>query len=353
MKRSINEANIIVENDCRTIIDKIDLTPLKDKKILITGGNGLFGRYILSTIALANKEIDLNCSVLSLSLHKPPSDLMFLFEGNKRFSFLEVDLSKQFLLSDTYDYIFHAAGYAQPAKFTTDPLSIISINVDSTRNLLEINKKSNGTFLYFSSSAVYGEVPREVNPIPETYNGNCSTTRGRFVYAESKRMGEALCGLYSDKFKSRVKIARISHTYGPGISIEDSRVLGEFLREAFIENKITLLDEGKSVKTFGYISDMVKMLFHIVFYGVDMIYNVGGVDSMSILDLANIIGKMCNVSVKTSQKISKLEHIGQDPTLNRLDLSRILKEIGNFSFTPFDEGIRRTIDWSKNMSNIE
>lgn len=263
---------------------------------------------------------------------------------DKRISYRRVDLSHPFNLAG-YDYIFHAAGYAQPAKFVQDPASTVAINVDATRSLLEASRSA--TFVFFSSAEIYGNIPSRLIPVREDFNGNCPLHMPRSVYAESKRLGEALCAAYKKNKGVNAKIVRISHVYGPGLPPDDTRVMSEFIQKALTKKKISLLDQGTSVKTYGYIADIVAMILFVAFESREMVYNVGGKDSLSILDLAKKIAKYCHADYAIPAQTSGLAHIGKDPELVKLNLAKIKREMKKFRFTPFSKGLARTIEWQK------
>ena len=59
-----------------------------------------------------------------------------------------------------FDYIIHAAGYSQPAKFLDDKVKTIKLNTLST---IELLKKLNpqGKFLFVSTSELYNGLEKE------------------------------------------------------------------------------------------------------------------------------------------------------------------------------------------------
>lgn len=309
----------------------------KSKKILVTGATGFIGQYIVKSLVELNKKNNLGFDIYAIgyssSLNCP----------DVRFS--QIDLSKPFELKG-YDLIFHAAGYGQPAKFVNDPKSLVKINIDATISLLEGSPQA--TFIFFSSAEVYGDIPKELIPVKEDYNGNSPLHLPRSVYAESKRLGEALCAVYKKNKGMDVKIVRISHVYGPGLPTNDTRVMSEFIRKALMEKKIKLLDSGASVKTYGYVEDIVSMILFVAFEGKEMVYNIGGEDSVSILDLAKKIAKYLEVEYEVPKISSELAHVGKEPPIVKLDLSRIKKEMKELKFTAFEEGLAKTIEWNKN-----
>ncbi len=330
-----------IERDTREILALVDLRKIKGKKILVTGASGFLGQYIVSALSLANREFGLKCKIDAVSLSAPHSVLAALMREDDGISHKKVDLSQPFDLCG-YDYIFHAGGYGQPAKFISDPAKTIAVNVLATQRL--IDSSPSATFIFFSSAEIYGDIPAKLLPVKESYNGNSPLHTPRSVYAESKRLGEALVARYKDSGVN-AKIVRISHVYGPGLPSSDTRVMSEFIRKALKEKEIKLLDEGKSIKTYGYISDVVSMILFVAFFGKEMVYNVGGKDSVSILDLAKKIAKATGVKCSIPTKISRMAHIGKEPAVVKLNLSKIKREMKGLKFTPFSIGLSRTIEW--------
>src|SRR3989344_1072836 len=337
--------NQIIKEDCEQILKRVDLSPLKNKSILLTGGTGFIGRYFVNLIYLANETKKLNCALTATYLRGVPKDLKQL--ANKNIKFKKLNLSKSFKVKSKFNYIFHAAGYGQPAKFIEHPLKTIFINTNATESLLNLAKTCHAKFVFLSSADTYGDVPKNLKSIPETFGGNLNTLNPRAVYGESKRLGETICWTYRDQYGVDAKVVRASHLYGPGISIHDQRVLGNFLKGALVDKSIKLKDAGKAIKTFGYIKDAIIMIMFVAIKGKDMAYNVGGIRSISILDLAKNIARETNVKFIVPSVKARDKYIGSDPRTVKLDFSKIKKEMGKFSFTPFKTGLRRTINWNK------
>ncbi len=344
--------NSIIYNDVKRIITQVNLKPLKGKRILFTGSNGLFGRYIAMVISMLNLKYNYNTTLYCLSLHSPNQDIKQRSKIDKNIIPQAVDLSKPFVFNQKIDYIFHAACYAQPQKFIENKFETIELNVNATRRLLEIAKRNNARFLFFSSAEVYGDIPKKMVPVPETYNGNIATSGVRSIYGESKRLGETICSIYRRDEGVEAFIARISHVYGPGISIGDKRVFGEFIRSSFEEKKITLKDQGIAVKTWGYVADIVTMILNVVIHGTELIYNVGGVESVSIKELAEEVGRQTGSKVVIPKSIERKQHIATDPQIVKLDLTKYSMEFGLPEFVKFPEGIRRTLEWNREIVRI-
>ena len=119
-----------------------------------------------------------------------------------------------------------------------------------------IGKKGHKPGKLSSSLITKKPTVRKNIPTSEDYNGNVSTTGPRACYDESKRFGETIIKALNDN-GYRAYSARISLAYGPGIFMSDERVINQFIIKA-LNNKINLLDSGKALRTYCYITDISK-----------------------------------------------------------------------------------------------
>ena len=111
------------------------------------------------------------------------------------------------------------------------------------------------SFLYFSSSEIYGDPSPEFIPTSEDYSGNVNCIGPRACYDESKRIGETLCYNYYKELGVPTKIVRPFNNYGPGLKLSDRRVLPDMFRSALSDNQLVLLSDGSATRTFCYVAD--------------------------------------------------------------------------------------------------
>ncbi|MDF2987370.1 MAG: nucleoside-diphosphate-sugar epimerase [Eubacterium sp.] len=339
-----------IEQDCREYIDRIDVSPLKGKTVLITGANGLIGTYLIYMLHLSNVEKAAGINIEAVSRSTPNKAISDVFENRYRFHTVDLNLPGSLETLQKADYIIHGATYAQPGKFLRNYLDTIHLNTLVTERLLQKARKEDAGFLFMSSSEVYGEPDISNIPTPEEYPGLCSPVNIRAIYSEAKRMGETLCFAYKNYENVNTKIARISMTYGPGVSANDERVLAQFIRQALSKREITMLDEGSKVRTFCYTADCALMLLNIILYGTDLVYNVGGKESITIRRLAEEICAITEskLSVEKSEQTST-EKVKVSPQHVELNIEKICSEFGLNNFKPMSEGLRRTIEWNSKL----
>lgn len=338
----------IIYNDIKSICDTSDFSGLRDKSVMIAGANGLIGAYFGYLINYLNENFDYNIQADLITRGEiTPQKRIYDLKDARHFNLIQQNLAEPAIYVKKYDYILHAAGYGAPSRFLEEPLNVMDVNYIGLKSILESCRKINpaATILYLSSSEIYGSPPPDQIPTMETYEGNSSVTNNRACYIESKRLSEVLALTYINLYKINVKIARPALSYGPGLSMDDRRVIGQFMKKAHTSKTIEMIDDGRDLRCFCYISDTVKQLAHILLFGKDVIYNVGSSqEEISIKDLAMMIGEIMLAKVIVGR--GKTAEVIGAPTRVCLDMRKLEFE---FNFKPtvkIKEGLKRTIEWN-------
>ena len=330
----------IVAKDCLDIIKNIKLNKIKNKKILVLGGNSFIGNYIQAVLSLAN------CKIISISLNSPKGIVKEIKKKNLKF--IKADLSDENkvkkILSKKFDFIFHLATYGQPKKWKQNEISTINLNTILLKNVLNHSVKFKSRILYMSSAAVY-KLPKKNSLIKEHSKLSIGSFDSEIVYANSKIIGEQLCRIYKEKFNIPVYIVRPAHTYGPGQDFKDPRIIPQLIKRGATNKNIFLFDKGKSVRTWGYIADITAMILNIVQFGKSSIYNVSGSDHKSIIQIAKIVSKYFN-NKKIIIKNKKLDYTNPKPTILKISSEKYNLEFKNKFKTKFIDGITKTINWN-------
>ena len=338
----------LIYKNCEKVISSLDFSSLKNKRVLVTGASGLIGIHMVSVLKMLKEKHDWDIDIWCWVFSDIDANFAPAFDGCV---VLKSDLTESknidrvgSILAETlsgFDVIIHAAGYGQPQKFTSNKIKTIELNTQTTINLFKL-LNTKGIFLFCSTSEVYSGIDEE--QIDESRIGTTSPNHPRACYIEGKRCGEAICQSFSE-MDYQTKIARISLAYGPGTKIDDTRVIGNLIDKGLKNSKINLLDSGSSIRTYGYISDIVEMLFNITLHGKQKIYNVSGISKVSILELAEKIGKKlnCEVVVPSSEKLS----MNGNPKVVNMSIDRYMNEFGIKEFQNIDFGLNKTISWQK------
>ena len=325
--------NDILFDDAFRVLEGVDFSPLDGATIFLTGSTGLLGTHFLTTLCLL-KECGMNITVFA-EHHSAPAE--YTKEIAQR-----GDIALVTHLPKSADVIIHAAGYAQPSRFTLNPAATIELNTTKTNTLLN-TLQPGGKFLFVSSSEVYSGLQQA----SETSIGTTTPYHPRACYIEGKRCGEAICHTYRQSGVHAVS-ARLSLTYGPGTRKHDQRAMSGFIEQALTQDIITMKYAGKESRTYCYIQDAMKMLWRVALYGTQPVYNVGGGPFVQTVDMVNCIGKITGVGVTAPVGG---EMVGAPDTL-LLDMSRIETEFGKTEYLSLEDGLRRTIDWQRGLYGV-
>lgn len=257
--------------------------------ILVTGASGFIGGHIVEALAWLN-----HCSPgAGLRIHALARDLEKL---RQRLPWLNApgdispviqDVTQPWQPGAPLDFIIHAASPASPRDYLQRPVDTVLANTSGTQQLLELARQTQARFLFLSSGAVYGENTLQSETIGENDFGGENPLAPRACYSESKRLAETLCHAYHTQYGVDARIARISHSYGPGMRLDDGRAITDLLADVLQGRDIQLDSDGSASRPFCYVSDTVQGLFHILLLGeAGNAYNLGTTHETTILELA-------------------------------------------------------------------
>ena len=291
----------------------VELGPLNQrfagKTILLTGAAGFLGSHFIHYFLTLNDSWlrDRPCRLIawdSFARGKPP--------------WLEALPPRPDLVCETrdivkkqpvlpVDFIIHAASIASPIFYRMHPIETMDANVMGLRHLLDAAvARPIESFLFFSTSEIYGDPDAANIPTKETYRGNVSCTGPRSCYDESKRYGETLCVNFWQVHKVPVKIVRPFNNYGTGLKISDRRVLPDFFRDVLARRNIVLLSDGRATRTFCYISDAISgYLRALLSPHQGESFNIGAdAPEISMSQLAEMVVKLSGGGLRVEYKQS-------------------------------------------------
>lgn len=340
----------IVQNDIKNIALSLkkDARVLSGKTLLITGGSGFLGKYFLYTIWYLNKNfLSKPCKIISLDNYITGTENNPLV-GDKNFTFIKHDVREPFDTNENVDYVIHAAGIASPVYYMKYPLETLEVATFGTKNMLEFaRKKKVESFLFFSSSEIYGDPDPNFVPTPETYPGNVSCIGPRSCYDESKRLGETLCMIYFNIYKTPVKIVRPFNIYGPGMMPNDSRVIPKFLTSALKKESLPVHAEGNQTRTFCYISDAITAFFKVLLSKQNgEVYNIGNGDNeLNMMALAKTISELFKGKIEVRSIYYPNTYPQGDPRRRCPDITKLKKQIGYTPKVHLQLGLKKTLKW--------
>ncbi len=169
--------------------------------------------------------------------------------------------------------------------------------MDGTRHILNFAKKCKcKKFLYLSSGAVYGYQPPNMKKITEDSVMAPKTNNKDFdnsALGQSKRMAELLVTIYSQKNYFKTNIARCFSFVGPLIPLDIHYAIGNFLKNAILQQSTYIKSDGQAVRSYMYMTDLTTWIWKILFKGKNSeSYNVGSEEEIKIKDIAKLINKL-------------------------------------------------------------
>jgi dTDP-glucose 4,6-dehydratase len=266
--------------------------------------------------------------------------------GHPGFEFIEGDVCRPLSISAPVDRVFHLASLASPVDYLNHPLETLESGSTGTRNMLELARKTDASFLLTSTSECYGD-PLE-HPQTESYWGNVNPVGLRSCYDESKRYAEAITMAYHRVYGLRTNIARIFNTYGPRMALNDGRVVPAFIDHALKGAPLTVFGDGSQTRSFCFVSDLVEGLLLLSESGERLPVNLGNPVEMTILEFANEIRSRFDNAVG----VEYLPLPSDDPKLRRPDIAKARRILGWEPKVGLSEGLRATIDYFKNKEAL-
>jgi len=326
------------------------------KTLLITGGAGFIGNYFLLVMDHLNRNVlDRPCRIISLDNFITKGK--YKIQQGPNFTAIEHDVKNPLAIKEDIDFIVHAAGIASPAFYRTYKLETIEAGTQGTRNMLELaREKKAESMIFFSSSEIYGNPDPRFVPTPETYNGNVSTLGPRANYDESKRMGETFCVTYYDTYSTPVKIVRPFNIYGPGMSLDDKRVIPNFVSHAFGSRPLPVYGDGKNTRSYCYVTDAMVGFLRILLSGHNReAFNVGNDElEISVEDLAKTIIGIFNNNIGIKLTAAPNDAYAKDDPERRFPDITKLRTLLNYSpKVGLKEGLQRYIAWAIEEHNIK
>lgn len=308
------------------------------KRILVTGGAGFIGSH------LCRKLLELGNEVICVdNLYSGSKKNINSLLKNPLFEFIRHDVT--FPLYIEIDEIYNLACPASPVHYQHDPVQTTKTNVNGAINLLGLAKRCGAKIFQASTSEVYGDP--EMHPQKETYWGHVNPIGLRSCYDEGKRCAETLFFDYYRQHKLQIKVARIFNTYGPNMSLNDGRVMSNFIVQAIRGDDLTIFGDGSQTRSFCFVDDIVEA-FILMMNSPDFVIgpiNLGNPNEITILELASKVLEL----VDSKSKIIFRELPKDDPRKRKPDIELAFTQIGWQPRVGLADGMEKTVEYFQNL----
>ena len=289
---------------------------LTNATVLITGGAGLVGSHLASTLHNLGATVRVADDLSKGERGRVPDAVAFT-----RADLTHPDDVDQLITSDL-DMVFHLAAYTDTNY--DDDRTLFEENTEMTYNLLEAMRDTDvEQFAFTSSSTVYGEAPR---PTSEDY----APLEPISIYGSSKLADEALISTYAHSYGIQSWVFRFANIVGP---YQRGNVVPDFIEKLTADpTELEILGDGRQEKSYMYVEECVSAMKYVVEHADEPlnIYNLGTKTTTSVTDIADIVSDELGVNPeytytggdrgwtgdvpKMRLAIEKLAALGWEPT---------------------------------------
>lgn len=312
---------------------------VEGKKFLITGGSGFIGSNIARYLVNHNAEIRI-IDNFSSGRRSNLSDIISnitLIEGDIR------DLTTVKKAVEGVDFVLHQAALPSVPRSIESPVTTSEVNINGTLNMLLASKDAGvQKFLYASSSSIYGD--SDVLPKVETLPNNPLSP-----YAVAKMSGEEYCKVFNKVYGLKTVMLRYFNVFGPyqDPNSEYSAVIPKFINMMLDQQTPEIHGDGEQSRDFTYIDNVVHANIKAATEDFEggMVMNCACNESATLNRLFEIIRKELNFVPNpkyVSSRVGDVKH-------SLADISRIRQLTGYEPVVKFEEGIKKTIQYYKEL----
>lgn len=310
-------------------------------RALVTGGAGFVGAHVCRAL------LDAGLDVLAIdSLITGSRDNLADLLPSARFDLVEADVIDHLDAPTELAAVLHLASPASPVDYLRHPIHTLKAGSIGTLHALGAAKATGARFLLASTSEIYGDP--HVHPQPETYHGNVDPTGPRGVYDEAKRFAEAMTYAYRREHDVEVRVARIFNTYGPGMRVEDGRLVPTLAGQALRGEALTVHGDGSQTRSLCFIDDLVDGLLRLLVADRMAPCNLGSDVEVTVLDVARKLRDL----VDPGLSIDHVPARDDDPQRRRPDLTVARASLGWEPRVTLADGLARTVAWARDRGGV-
>lgn len=312
-----------------------DLRTFMGARLLLTGGTGFLGSWILTHILRANERLNLKMRLVVLS--RDPAKLSF--ESQTDLEIVRGDV-RSFPRMGSFDVVIHGAASSVRMGEENTAARIMSTVVLGTEAVLEAVAGRGSKFLFLSSGAVYGP---QLSAVAETSLKGPDPMSPHSAYAESKRLAETLCAEASESGDVSAVVARLFAFVGPRIPLDAHFAVGNFLRDVIAGKPIEIRGDGSPYRSYLYAGDLAEWCWALLARGMPgRAFNVGSPEPVTVAELAGRVARLASQNAG----FQILETARDEPAAWYVPVTaRAESELGLHPRVDLDVALEKTLQW--------
>ncbi|MCW3122210.1 MAG: Vi polysaccharide biosynthesis protein VipB/TviC [Flavipsychrobacter sp.] len=314
-------------------------TDISGKSFLVTGGAGFIGSHIVEYL-LANGAGKVR--VLD-NLATGSHNNVALFSGYAQYEFMEGDIRDAATCVRAcagIDHVSHQAALGSVPRSVKDPVTTNEVNISGFVNMITAAKDAAvKTFVYASSSSVYGDEPNL--PKVESKTGNLLSP-----YAVTKKTNELYASVFGDLYEMKVIGLRYFNVFGPRQDPDGpyAAVIPLFISGILNRTPVYINGDGEQTRDFTFVDNAVQANIRGMLATNDaafgQAYNVAVGANFSVNFLYDAIGKLLGID----HKVIYREARSGDIRNSLADISKAQTLLGYQPSHQFLDGLKLTVD---------
>lgn len=347
MKRESNSSNTqtlfrLPHSEIEEIIFHSDkfLSLTQNSRILITGGTGFIGKWLVSTLAKANKTYKLNIQISIITRDIAATKKIFP-DGLTGINLVEGDLTQSLEIPpQKFDYIFHGGVSSSSLTGNYSSEQMHNLIVNGTNQLIEFSKKLNSppTFIHLSSGAAKN--------FEDTALSTNSMTEMQKAYGFGKIQAEQMIQEATNKGILKGVNLRLFAFAGPYVPLDQHFAVGNFMNDALKGRPILITGNPDTQRSYLYPTDMITWIFRAAYSRVGKITDIGSYNILTVRQIAkaiSIIGGGLEVDIKENNALKSAYFPNEQSTEKFTD---------GIQYVSFDETLDRWWRWLKKNENL-
>lgn len=342
----------IADLDLAVAMSEPALDVLRGGSLLLTGGTGFFGQWLLATLVRANQTCDLGLA-LHVVTRSPAAFTSTCLELTSQpdITLIEGDIRNFIYDGRRLTHVIHAATDTSLAA-DRDPMDLIDTIVSGTRHVLNVARAAGARdLLYISSGAVYG-AQGAISEVDEAMNIACDPLDRRSAYGQAKRLAETMCAIHGAEYGLKPRIARCFAFVGPGMPLDAHFAIGNFIADALAGRAIEIKGDGTPLRSYLYTADLAAWLLRALVIGKPgAAYNIGSDAALSIREIAEVVAGAMQSAAGVKVYGAPLPDAFRSRYIPSINKARA--DLNVSVWTSLPDAVRATAAWARNRKAAE